>query len=108
MMIDLEATQPVAQVHHFRPRSGVTILGSRYEHARDYPPTVAHLDTHRRGIRSPLFKAALDLLAGVDRSAVLMVLADAYPRSTLSELDQAMREMSVLFLAAGLRPKEGA
>jgi hypothetical protein len=55
--------------------------------------------------RSPLFRAALELMrAEHDRTAILLTLRDAYPRTTVAELDRTLRECAVLFAAGGIVP----
>lgn len=55
--------------------------------------------------RSPLFTAALQLLAGeADPLARLCLLRDAFPRASLEDITRTLRETAVIFAAAGVRP----
>jgi hypothetical protein len=55
--------------------------------------------------RSPLFQAALQLLAHEpDQLALITLLRDAFPRATPTEIQQALKETAVRFAAAGVRP----
>lgn len=130
---DLEETQPVTAVVRYllptqRARLEPTpelvpphlrqVQGSAYNHADEYnkgaaraavagTPEGHHLPADTRAGRSPLFRATLGLMAGHDRMSLLLILSDAYPRESFRSLDQALREMAVLFAAAGIVPKEG-
>ena len=57
--------------------------------------------------RSPLFTAALQLLAEEPEAlARLVLLRDAFPRATIREIADVLRETAILFLAAGVTPPE--
>lgn len=55
--------------------------------------------------RSPLFHAALQLLAArEDGMTILCRLRDAFPHTDMRELCRVVKETAVLFAFAGLQP----
>jgi hypothetical protein len=64
---------------------------------------------HHAGARSPLFRAAMDLLRQEpDQLAVMCKLLDAFPRTPHAQVAQALRECAVLFVHAGIQPAKVA
>ncbi len=78
----------------------MTDLDATWELPTPFQPVVAIQPP-----RSPLFRAALELLKhGHDRTAIMLSLRDAYPHSSMADLDRTLRECAVLFAASGVMP----
>jgi hypothetical protein len=120
MEIDLEKTDEVPNI--YRPaddRNTREVAAWRTALKADVRGTVTAIKTARSviamtdaastGARSPLFRAAMDLLREEpDQLAVMCKLLDAFPRTPHAQVAQALRECAVLFVHAGIQPAKAA
>lgn len=96
-MTDLEQTDELP---------AVCIRGCIYDHSTDYaagPDQTVHAVRTAAGYKpvSALFAAAIGLLREEpDQLAALCKLADAFPKATLAEVCQTLREVAVMLHAA--------